>query len=125
MAGLAGMAAGFISLRYLPLPEQMTIGYASPLIVVALAALFLGETVRIYRWSAVVVGFLGGLRGEVLGSELACRSLARLAGLGEEIALEAPAQVLHAAQVAGGLQPLGRGQQAGGPQVARQPRAAQ
>jgi drug/metabolite transporter (DMT)-like permease len=53
------MAAGFIALRYLPLPEQMAIGYASPLIVVALAAVILGETVRVYRWSAVAVGFIG------------------------------------------------------------------
>jgi drug/metabolite transporter (DMT)-like permease len=57
--GLLAMTSGFVALRYLPLPEQMTIGYASPLIVVALAALVLGETVRIYRWSAVGIGFLG------------------------------------------------------------------
>ncbi len=57
--GLLAMASGFIALRYLPLPEQMTIGYASPLIVVALAAIVLGETVRVYRWSAVGIGFIG------------------------------------------------------------------
>jgi drug/metabolite transporter (DMT)-like permease len=57
--GLLAMAAGFIALRYLPLPEQMAIGYASPIIVVALAAITLGETVRVYRWSAVAAGFVG------------------------------------------------------------------
>ncbi len=57
--GLLAMASGFVSLRYLPLPEQMAIGYASPIIVVALAAIVLGETVRIYRWSAVAIGFVG------------------------------------------------------------------
>ena len=57
--GLLAMGSGFIALRYLPLPEQMAIGYASPLIVVALAAIVLGETVRIYRWSAVGIGFVG------------------------------------------------------------------
>jgi drug/metabolite transporter (DMT)-like permease len=57
--GILAMAFGFIALRYLPLPEQMAIGYASPIIVVALAAFILGETVRIYRWSAVAVGFVG------------------------------------------------------------------
>lgn len=57
--GLLAMACGFVALRYLPLPEQMAIGYASPLIVVALAAIVLGETVRIYRWSAVAFGFIG------------------------------------------------------------------
>jgi drug/metabolite transporter (DMT)-like permease len=57
--GLLAMGSGFVSLRYLPLPEQMAIGYAAPIMVVALAALVLGETVRIFRWSAVAVGFVG------------------------------------------------------------------
>lgn len=57
--GLLAMASSFIALGYLPLPEKMAIGYASPLIVVALAALILHETVRIYRWTAVAVGFVG------------------------------------------------------------------
>jgi drug/metabolite transporter (DMT)-like permease len=59
VVGLLAMSAGFISLRYLPLPEQMAIGYAAPIFVVALAAIILGETVRIYRWSAVAIGFIG------------------------------------------------------------------
>ncbi len=39
----------------------MAINFATPLIVVVLAALLLGETVRVYRWSAVAVGFVGVL----------------------------------------------------------------
>ncbi len=57
--GLLAMASGFTALRYLPLPEQMAIGYAAPLIVVVLAAVILHETIRVYRWSAVTVGFVG------------------------------------------------------------------
>ena len=57
--GLLAMALNFTALAFLPLPETMMIGYAAPLIIVALAALLLGETVRIYRWSAVGVGFAG------------------------------------------------------------------
>jgi drug/metabolite transporter (DMT)-like permease len=57
--GLLAMASGFVALRFLPLPEQMAIGYASPIMVVALAAIILDETVRVYRWSAVVIGFVG------------------------------------------------------------------
>src|SRR3954451_9359946 len=56
-----GMFAGFVALAYLPLSDAVAIGYASPLIVVVLAALILKETVRAYRWSAVVVGFIGVL----------------------------------------------------------------
>ncbi|WP_375461386.1 DMT family transporter [uncultured Enterovirga sp.] len=57
----AGMAAGFLALAYLPLSDAIAVGYASPLITVALAALVLGEVVRIYRWSAVALGFVGVL----------------------------------------------------------------
>jgi drug/metabolite transporter (DMT)-like permease len=57
--GLGSMALNFIALAWLPLPEAMMIGYAAPLMMVALAALMLGETVRAYRWTAVAIGFLG------------------------------------------------------------------
>ena len=53
------MALGFFALTRLPLPEAITLNYAQPLLVVVFSALFLGETVRIYRWSAVVVGLVG------------------------------------------------------------------
>jgi drug/metabolite transporter (DMT)-like permease len=55
----SGMFAGFVALSYLPLSDAVAIGYASPLITVVLAALVLKETVRAYRWSAVVIGFVG------------------------------------------------------------------
>jgi drug/metabolite transporter (DMT)-like permease len=45
----------------LPLIESNAISFTSPLFSVALAALVLKERVRIYRWSAVIVGFLGVL----------------------------------------------------------------
>jgi drug/metabolite transporter (DMT)-like permease len=57
--GLAGMFFNFGSLARLPLAEATAISFASPLVTVALAALMLHERVRVYRWSAVGVGFLG------------------------------------------------------------------
>jgi drug/metabolite transporter (DMT)-like permease len=42
-----------------PLADATTISFASPLITVALAAVVLKERVRIYRWSAVLIGFAG------------------------------------------------------------------
>jgi drug/metabolite transporter (DMT)-like permease len=57
--GLLSMALNFTALAFLPLPEAMMIGYAAPLMIVALAALILGEPVRIFRWTAVAVGFVG------------------------------------------------------------------
>jgi drug/metabolite transporter (DMT)-like permease len=57
--GLISMALNFVALSFLPLPEAMMIGYAAPLMIVVLAAVILNERVRIYRWSAVAIGFLG------------------------------------------------------------------
>ncbi|WP_274424833.1 DMT family transporter [Chelativorans sp. YIM 93263] len=59
LIGVAAMAATFFGLTRLPLPDAITLNYAQPLMVIALSAIFLGETVRIYRWSAVLIGFLG------------------------------------------------------------------
>ena len=59
MIGVFSMWLNFVGLPRLPLPEQITLNYAQPLVVVVFGALFLGETVRVYRWSAVIVGFVG------------------------------------------------------------------
>src|ERR1700689_1485109 len=58
---IVGMFCNFGALARLPLIEANAIGFTSPLIGVALAALVLKERVRIYRWTAVTVGFLGVL----------------------------------------------------------------
>jgi drug/metabolite transporter (DMT)-like permease len=57
--GSLGMFSGFTALILLPLADATAISYAAPLFTVVLAALILKETVRIYRWSAVGVGFIG------------------------------------------------------------------
>ncbi len=59
--GSIGMFSGFTALILLPLADATAISYAAPLFTVVLAALLLKETVRIYRWSAVAIGFLGVL----------------------------------------------------------------
>jgi drug/metabolite transporter (DMT)-like permease len=56
---VAGMFFNFAALARLPIVDVTTITFASPLITVALSAWILKERVRIYRWSAVVVGFVG------------------------------------------------------------------
>ena len=57
--GIISMGLGFYGLLHLPLPEAIALGYAMPLVAVIFAAVFLGETVRIYRWSAVLFGIVG------------------------------------------------------------------
>lgn len=61
LVGVTAMSLGFYGIMRLPLPDAIAIGYAMPLLTVVFAALFLGETVRIFRWSAVAVGLAGVL----------------------------------------------------------------
>ena len=59
LLSVGGMFTNFSALTRLPLADATAISFASPLITVALAAVILKERVRIYRWSAVLVGFAG------------------------------------------------------------------
>ncbi len=61
LVGASAMALSFTALGLLPLPEVTAIGYAAPLLVTIFAAMFLGETIRIYRLGAVVLGLVGVL----------------------------------------------------------------
>ena len=55
-----GTTVTFVTaMRYLPLATAITITFAGPLIITALAPRFLGEQVGWRRWAAVGVGFLG------------------------------------------------------------------
>jgi drug/metabolite transporter (DMT)-like permease len=56
---VCGMFSNFSALTRLPLADATAIQFSSPLITVALAAVNLKERVRIFRWSAVTVGFAG------------------------------------------------------------------
>lgn len=59
MLSICGMFSNFSSLTRLPLADATALGFASPLITVALAAVILKEKVRFFRWAAVMVGFVG------------------------------------------------------------------
>ncbi len=92
LVGAGGMMFGFYALTKLPLPEAVALSYATPLLIVVFGAIFLGETVRMYRWSAVIVGMIGvGIilwprmtvftgGGGAAGHDLAIGALAALAG---------------------------------------------
>ncbi|WP_061934145.1 DMT family transporter [Aureimonas sp. AU22] len=57
--GVTSMAFGFYAIGRLPYPEWITISYASPLLTVVFAAIFLREHVGRFRWTAVLVGLCG------------------------------------------------------------------
>ncbi|BCJ91349.1 transporter RarD family, DMT superfamily protein [Terrihabitans soli] len=57
--GVLAMFCMFSGLARIPLPDATMIHYASPLITVVLAALVLGEPLRVPRVAAVLLGLLG------------------------------------------------------------------
>ena len=59
--GLGSMLCGFWALGHLPLTQAVSLSYSTPLFVTIAAVLWLGETVRMRRWAAVIIGFLGVL----------------------------------------------------------------
>ena len=61
LTAIGAMFCNFSALARLPVVDATAISFAAPLITVAMAALLLRERVRIYRWSAVIVGFVGVL----------------------------------------------------------------
>ena len=59
--GILSMLAGFWAIVNLPLAQAIALSYSTPLFVTIGAVLFLGEVVRMRRWSAVIAGFIGVL----------------------------------------------------------------
>ncbi len=59
--GLGSMLCGFWAVGHLPLSQAVSLSYSTPLFVTIAAVLWLGETVRIRRWAAVICGFVGVL----------------------------------------------------------------
>jgi drug/metabolite transporter (DMT)-like permease len=58
--GILGSAVLFIvGLGRLPMAEATTMAFVSPIFVTALSIPFLGESVGVRRWAAVVVGLIG------------------------------------------------------------------
>ena len=59
--GTSAMGLTFTGLSLLPLPEVTAIGYATPIFTLILAAVMLGERIRMIRIGAVAIGLLGVL----------------------------------------------------------------
>ncbi|MDP6872152.1 MAG: DMT family transporter [Alphaproteobacteria bacterium] len=59
VCGSCAMLCGFYAITHLPLADAVSISYARALFLIPLAVLFLGEVVRMRRWSATAIGFVG------------------------------------------------------------------
>ena len=57
--GLVALVAIVIALRELPLAVVVSLSYAAPLFITILSILLLSEKVGIFRWAAVLIGFIG------------------------------------------------------------------
>ena len=58
-SGLIALVAIFIALRSLPLATVVSISFAAPIFTTIFSIFLLSEKVGIYRWLAVLIGFLG------------------------------------------------------------------
>ena len=59
VAGLIAIVAIFIALRKLPLATVVSISFAAPIFTTIFSIFLLSERVGVYRWLAVLVGFIG------------------------------------------------------------------
>ena len=59
ISGLIALVAIFIALRKLPLATVVSISFAAPIFTTILSIFLLSEKVGIFRWLAVLVGFVG------------------------------------------------------------------
>jgi len=61
LIGLTAMLGWFWALAHMPLAEAVALNFTMPLFTTLLAIPLLGEVVRLRRWAATVVGFVGVL----------------------------------------------------------------
>ena len=84
--GIVGMTAGFMSYTLIPLADATALTFTAPLFAAVIAALFMGEVIRVRRWTAICVGFIGtmivlrpGAEAIQLGSLLALTNAVTMA----------------------------------------------
>ncbi|MDP6345477.1 MAG: DMT family transporter [Alphaproteobacteria bacterium] len=80
VCGASAMLCGFYAITHLPLADAVSISYARALFLIPLAVLFLGEVVRMRRWTATAVGFVGVIIMMRPGGEIAPATFVALAG---------------------------------------------
>ena len=59
LAGLIALVSIFVALRNLPLATVVSISFAAPIFITIFSIFLLKEKVGMYRWLAVLVGFVG------------------------------------------------------------------
>jgi drug/metabolite transporter (DMT)-like permease len=83
VSGTISMFFLFAAITMIPLADATAITYTSPMFITVLAMIFLGERIHRFRWTALIVGFVGALI--MIGPNLSfgtASSLGSLAALG-------------------------------------------
>ena len=61
LVAILAMVGWFTTLSLMPLAEATALSFTAPVFTSVLAVLVLGEVMRLRRWTAVAIGFLGAL----------------------------------------------------------------
>ncbi len=61
LINVAAMLMFFTAVTLTPLAQLQALGFTAPLFATVLAVIFLGERVRLRRWSALIIGFSGAM----------------------------------------------------------------
>jgi drug/metabolite transporter (DMT)-like permease len=78
LTGVVSMFFLFAALARLPIADVTAITFSTPLMIVALAGLLLGERVRGYRWTAVILGLVGVM--VILAPHLSVSEMSAMSG---------------------------------------------
>jgi drug/metabolite transporter (DMT)-like permease len=106
LAGTASMFCWFTALTMIPLADLTAISFTAPMFLTLLAMLLLGERIHGYRWTALVIGFLGVLITIGPHLTLGGSSLGVLVAFGSAIFSAAAITTLRSMSGAGGEHPL-------------------
>jgi len=76
---LGSMLFAFYAFRNLPLTQVYALIFSAPLIITVLSIPILGEKVKVFRWIAIIIGFVGVMI--VLGTEFGTIGTGHIAGM--------------------------------------------
>jgi drug/metabolite transporter (DMT)-like permease len=106
LAGTASMFCWFTALTLIPLADFTAISFTAPMFLTLLAMLLLGERIHAYRWSALIIGFVGVIITIGPHLTLGGSSLGVVVAFGAAVFSAAAITTLRSMSGAGGEHPL-------------------
>jgi drug/metabolite transporter (DMT)-like permease len=106
LAGTASMFCWFTALTLIPFADFTAISFTAPMFLTVLAMVLLGERIHAYRWTALVIGFVGVLITIGPHLTLGARSFGVLVALGAAVFSALAITTLRSMSGRGGEHPL-------------------